>query len=50
VVKEHEEADKETRSDLVDKLLTIQSDKTGQFELEKSALKLIIWVSINTSY
>ncbi|KAL9817313.1 Cytochrome P450 71A19 [Arabidopsis thaliana] len=43
VVKEHEEADKETRSDLVDKLLTIQSDKTGQFELEKSALKLIIW-------
>ncbi|CAL9225083.1 unnamed protein product [Arabidopsis halleri] len=43
VVKEHKEADKETRSDLVDKLLMIQSDKTGQFELEKSALKLIIW-------
>ncbi|EFH39507.1 predicted protein [Arabidopsis lyrata subsp. lyrata] len=35
VVKEHEDANKETKSDLVDKLLTIQSDK--------SALKLIIW-------
>ncbi|XP_010435288.1 PREDICTED: cytochrome P450 71A20 [Camelina sativa] len=43
VVKEHEDADKETTSDLVDKLLTIQSDKTGQFKLEKDALKLIIW-------
>ncbi|CAA0395074.1 unnamed protein product [Arabidopsis thaliana] len=41
VVKEHEDANKETRSDLVDKLLTIQSDK--------SALKLIIWVSIKTT-
>lgn len=44
VVKEHEDADKENRSDFVDKLLTIQRDKTGQFELEKNALKLIIWV------
>ncbi|AEE83259.1 cytochrome p450-like protein [Arabidopsis thaliana] len=35
VVKEHEDANKDTRSDLVDTLLTIQSDK--------SALKLIIW-------
>jgi len=42
VVKEHEDANKDTRSDLVDTLLTIQSDK--------SALKLIIWVSIKTSY
>ncbi|VVB05220.1 unnamed protein product [Arabis nemorensis] len=43
VVKEHEEADKENRSDFVDKLLTIQRDNTGQFKLEKGALKLIIW-------
>ncbi|KAJ0255361.1 hypothetical protein HA466_0101220 [Hirschfeldia incana] len=43
VVKEHEEADKEYRSDLVDKLLTIQRETTGEFELEKNALKLIIW-------
>ncbi|ESQ56390.1 hypothetical protein EUTSA_v10027074mg [Eutrema salsugineum] len=43
VVQEHEDAEENNRSDFVDKLLAIQRDKTGQFELEKNALKLMIW-------